>query len=204
MGTLTKKEIEHRLEEETADSLVITPLLSGKQIGDVSVDLRLGNQFIVFRTHTLGAFDIDELKGRLRQVQERHIVPFGKHFVLHPGMLALGATFEYVSLPGDLECQVEGRSSWARVGLQIATASSVEPLFHGVITLELSNTGTIPLRLYPGIRIAQLVFHEATPKIEPGQAHEQRKYHGSIGPEFSRVYSDKDMSVFVQDVGEGH
>lgn len=195
MSTLTHKKICKRLKDTPENRLMITPMLALTQVGDASVDIRLGNQFIVFRTHLLGAFDTDELRGKLRHVQERHIVPFGNSFVLHPGVLALGATFEYISMPPDLECQIEGRSSWARVGLQIATANSVEPLFQGVLTLELANVGTIPLRLYPGVRIAQLVFHDALPKVKT-MSNQERKYQGSIGPEFSRIHQDKDMVVF--------
>ena len=130
MSTLTAKEIERRFCETGAEQLVITPILSKRQVGDSSIDVRLGNQFIVFRKHTLGTFKPFETPpARLRTMQERQVVRFGSEFILHPGMLALGSTFEYICMPGDLECQVEGRSSWARLGLQIATASPVEPGF---------------------------------------------------------------------------
>lgn len=195
MSTLTRDAIEERLRASGERRLVITPLLSGRQLGCASVDVRLGNQFIVFRTHALSDFDAQQPGPHVRQFQERHVLPFGEPFVLHPGMLALGATFEFVSIPPDLECQVEGRSSWARVGLQIATANSVEPRFKGVITLELANVGTIPLRLYAGVRVAQLVFHAASPEAKETT---HRKYHGTIGPEFSRVYKDVDFNVFKQ------
>lgn len=198
MSTITKVALENRLRSnDPAQRLVITPMLTHKQIGGASIDVRLGNQFILFHTHTIGAFDKEELTGRLRAAQERFIVPYGQSFVLHPGMLVLAATLEYFSLPCNLECQIEGRSSWARVGLQIATASTVEPLFKGVVTLELSNVGTIPLRLHPGIRIAQAVFHDADPPV-PLTEERKRKYHGAIGPVFSRVHEDEDITIFSQ------
>ncbi len=53
---------------------------------------------------------------------------------------------------------VVGRSTWGRLGLVVATAIGVHPLFAGTITLELRNLGETPLRLYPGERIAQLFF----------------------------------------------
>ena len=196
MSTITKLEIENRLKGQEKDRLVVTPILSRKQIGDASIDVRLGNQFIVFRMHTFGVFQPYETPlAQLHIMQERHVVTFGSEFVLHPGMLALGSTFEYISMPHNLEAQVEGRSSWARVGLQIATASSVEPGFKGVLTLELSNVGTIPIELYPGVRIAQLFFREASPTLE--SAYEgQRKYQRPIGPEFSQIHNDRDGRVF--------
>jgi dCTP deaminase len=196
MSTITKPEIRRRLKDTSQDRLVVTPILAQKQIGDASIDVRLGNQFIVFRMHTFGVFEPYKTPlARLHTMQERHVVSFGSRFVLHPGMLALGSTFEYIAMPPNLEAQVEGRSSWARVGLQIATATSVEPGFKGVLTLELSNVGTIPIELYPGVRIAQLFLHEAKPTLE--NAYDGgRKYRCPIGPEFSQIQNDKDGEVF--------
>jgi dCTP deaminase len=51
-----------------------------------------------------------------------------------------------------------GRSSWGRLGLIIATATLVEPGFRGTITLELTNVATVPIVLYVGMRIAQIVL----------------------------------------------
>ncbi len=91
---------------------------------------------------------------------------------------------------------MEGRSSWARLGLQIATATCVEPGFSGVVTLELSNVGTLPLELYPGVRVAQLILREVSPPIEhPYQG--RRKYRYPIGPEFSRLIKDDDALRFL-------
>ena len=196
MSTLTKKEILERLKSEAKTRLIVTPLLHGKQVGDASIDVRLGNQFILFKMHNLETFGPDGKNSNPRLGQERQVFQYGEHFILHPGMLALGATLEYLSMPCDLECQVEGRSSWARVGLQVATASSVEPGFKGCVTLELSNVGTLPLKLYPGLRIAQLVFRTAHPPITCSL--DGRKYHLSIGPKFSSIHTDKDSKVFLK------
>jgi len=202
MSTLTRGEIKKRLASEFPKRLVITPILSKKQLGDASIDVRLSNQFIVFRMHTFGVFrPFSHTAGELRIMQERQVVKFGTQFVLHPGMLALGCTFEYICLPPDIECQVEGRSSWARLGLQIATATSVEPGFKGVLTLELSNLGTIPIELYPGVRIAQLFFHDASPEIKDAYKG-THKYECPVGPQFSLIANDKDGKVFSPKVSE--
>ena len=195
MSVLTGQRIVERL-TASQNRLVITPILSPKQIGPSSVDLRLGNQFIVFRMHMLGTFKpFNTPSSNLKKMQERQVVRFGSHFVLHPGMLALGSTFEYISLPSDLCGEVEGRSSWARVGLQIATATCVEPGFKGVLTFELSNVGTIPLELYPGVRVAQIILHDAQPPDSKGYGS-KRKYDCPVGPEFSQVQLDQDGKAF--------
>lgn len=178
---------------------MVTPLLSIKQIGGASLDVRLGNQFIAFKSHRFGIFEpFGQKEYDPRVIQERQVMRFGERFVLHPGVLILGATFEYVSMPSDLECQVEGRSSWARLGLQVATASSVEPGFKGVITLELTNVGTVPLTLVPGIRVAQLVFHMASPPVKDAYAG-RKKYRCPTAPQFSRIHEDYDWKVFRPD-----
>ena len=192
MSTLTNIHLRKYLKEDT---LIVTPLLSEDQIGQISIDVRLGNQFVVFRSHRLGIFEpFSKIVVEPRKVQERQIIRFGDNFILHPGVLILGCTFEYISIPNNLECQVEGRSSWARLGLQVVTASSIEPGFKGVVTLELSNVGTVPLTLMPGIRIAQLVFRTADPPIKNPYSG-KRKYKYPIGPEFSLLYNDYDWKI---------
>jgi dCTP deaminase len=161
--------------------------------------VRLGNQFIVFRMHMGGLINPFRLSSvELRKPQERRIVRFGTKFVLHPGQPALGSTFEYIHVPADLECQVEGSSSWARLGLQVATATCVEPGFSGVVTLELSNVGTMPLEMYPGVRIAQLILRKVEPEVVNPYQHTRRKYVKAIGPQFSRLADDLDARPFIK------
>ena len=148
-----------------SDRLVVTPLLSPGQKLDktsVGIDLRLGQQFLVMEAAGVRTVDPlgDDFKAQVHRSQRRVHVSIGQAFVLHPGRFALGATLEYVRLPKGLAAYVIGRSSWARVGLVIAMATAVHPGFAGVLTLELQNLGDVPLSLYPGSRIAQLLFHE--------------------------------------------
>ena len=71
----------------------------------------------------------------------------------------LGSTYEVVTLPDDLAARVEGKSSLGRLGLLThATAGFVDPGFSGHVTLELANVATLPIKLYPGMKIGQLCF----------------------------------------------
>lgn len=151
--------------------LVVSPILSAKQIGASSIDLRLGNVFLMVRARGLSDVDprrfahSDETIGdhafhqARRQKHERFEAPFLSKFLLHPGMLALVPTLEWIKLPPGLQGIVTARSSWAREGLNIATASLIHPGYKGVVTLELANLGQIPLVLFPGLRIAQIAFY---------------------------------------------
>jgi dCTP deaminase len=159
------------LQHMAEKKLVVSPIISASQIGASSIDLRLGNVFLMVRAR--GLSDVDP--GRFahsgegindhafqqarRQKHERYEAPFGQKFLLHPGMLALVPTLEWIKLPPTLQGIVTARSSWAREGLSIATASLIHPGYKGVVTLELANLGQIPLGLYPGLRIAQIAFY---------------------------------------------
>lgn len=168
MSALVKKTI---LESIAKGHLVVSPIISAKQIGASSIDLRLGNVFLMVRARGLSDVDpgrfahSDETAGdhafhqARRQKHERFEAPFGQKFLLHPGMLALVPTLEWIKLPADLQGIVTARSSWAREGLSIATASLIHPGYKGIVTLELANLGQIPLVLYPGLRIAQIAFY---------------------------------------------
>jgi dCTP deaminase len=95
-----------------------------------------------------------------KQKHERFVIPFQESYLLHPGSLALVPTFEWIRLPTTLQGIVTARSSWAREGLNIATATIINPGYQGIITLELANFGEIPIRLYPGLRIAQIALYD--------------------------------------------
>jgi dCTP deaminase len=188
-GVVSGSDLEALLRKpDLSERLVITPLLDKKQVGPSSIDVRLGNQFIVFKREKFDILDVarvDDLRNHLDRYQQRVIRAYGDHFVLHPRELVIGSTLEYIVLPPKLMCYVIGTSSWGRMGLIIATATKVDPGFRGCIALEIVNEGEIPIVLYPGLPIAQLVFHTCTgPDVYGG------RYSCPVGPEFPRFNVD--------------
>lgn len=163
--------------------LAVTPLLSPHQIGTSSIDLRMGNVALMARargsSHVDPALNKSEKSQshyhaeiRRQQKHERFELPFGAELLLHPGMLALVPTLEWVKIPTDLVGEVTARSTWAREGLSIATATFIEPGYEGIVTLELANLSQIPIALYPGLTIAQIAFSDvvgAQPRTDQGQ-----------------------------------
>lgn len=149
--------------------LVINPIVSRSQVGTTTIDLRLGTEWHAMRTYHFHALDpgegstvVDEL---LKASIEEFRLTGGQQngLVLHPGELLLVLTLEYLHLPNDLWGTLEGRSTWARQGLQVhATAGMVDCGFRGYLTLELQNTARVPLVLYPGLRVAQMAFFPVT------------------------------------------
>lgn len=136
----------------------------------------------------------DELHIRVGRTVERIFVPFRETFVLHPHQLVLACTLEYVCLPEDVGAYVLSRSSIGRLGILSATATFIHPGFCGVITLELVNTSETPVRVTPGMRIAQLVFEHADPAIgePPG------RYQFSTGPEITLLTSDRELQRLAE------
>jgi dCTP deaminase len=167
------------------DRLIISPILDLKEQlkpGSASVDLRLGQRFRVPKRTKLSSLDhlADDYEIEIEKYKDETFVRIGDHFVLHPRQFVLGETLEWLHLPSGISAQVLGRSSWGRDGLIIATATGVHPSYSGIITLEISNIGEIPLHLYPGLAIAQLFLMEVK---NPGELLPQNStFLGSTEP----------------------
>lgn len=197
MSVLTGDRIKEELARGIEEGLVITPLLTADQVSEASVDVRLGNEFILLRKRTFQALDIADrssLRDLISKYQEKVRIEFRQPFILHPNQFVLGSTLEYVKLPPNLGCHIIGKSSWGRLGLVIETASAVAPGYRGCVTLELVNVGDVPLVLYPGLRIAQLVFHTMD-----GRTRYSGRYSCATGPQFSRVYTDSELDFWCPD-----
>ncbi len=136
-----------------AGRIVIRPW-DPAQLQPASVDLRLGDSFRVFHNHRTSAIDLRDPPSNLT---EEVTPPPDEPFVIHPGEFCLGRTLERVELPDDVVARVEGKSSLGRLGLIVhATAGFVDPGWKGTLTLELNNLTRVPIKLYPGLPIAQL------------------------------------------------
>ena len=115
--------------------------------------------------------------------------PDDEPFILHPGEFVLGSTYEVISLADDLAARLEGKSSLGRLGLLThSTAGFIDPGFSGHVTLELSNVATLPIKLWPGMKIGQVcVFQLTSPAEHPyGSSVYGSRYQGQRGPTPSR------------------
>jgi dUTPase len=90
-------------------------------------------------------------------------------------------------------CVPTHNSSLGRLGLLIhSTAGFVDPGFDGHITLELSNVASLPITLYPGMKIGQVSFLQMTTAAEHpyGSKVMGSKYQGQQGPTPSRYFEN--------------
>jgi dCTP deaminase len=176
-------------EELDAKRIVIDPF-DDDALQPSSVDLRLDRYFRVFRNHTMGHIDVRQ---NLEELTELVEVPADDVFILHPGEFVLGSTLERVQLPNDLVARLEGKSSLGRLGLLIhSTAGFVDAGWDGQLTLELSNVATLPITLYPGMRIGQISFIRMTTEADRpyGSGDLSSKYQGQRGPVPSRYWEN--------------
>ncbi|SES35988.1 dCTP deaminase [Pedococcus cremeus] len=153
-----------------------------------SIDVRLDKFFRLFDNHKYPVIDPAQDQPDLTRLVE---VDPADGFVLHPGEFVLGSTLETVSLPDDLAARVEGKSSLGRLGLMThATAGFVDPGFSGHVTLELSNVATLPIILWPGMKVGQLCFFRLTSPAENPYGSEKygSHYQGQRGPTASRSF----------------
>ncbi|MBO1752916.1 dCTP deaminase [Actinotalea sp. BY-33] len=151
-----------------------------------SIDVRLDKFFRLFSNHKYPFID-----PALDQPDLTHLVEADpdEAFILHPGEFVLGSTYEAVTLPDDVAARLEGKSSLGRLGLLThSTAGFIDPGFTGHVTLELSNVATLPIKLWPGMKIGQMCFFRlSSPSEHPyGSSVYGSRYQGQRGPTASR------------------
>jgi len=183
---LSDRTIRENLE---AGRIAIDPL-EETAVQPSSVDVRLDHRFLVFRNHTRGLIDV---KQDLSDLTEPVEASDEKPFILHPGEFVLGSTLERIALPTDLVARLEGKSSLGRLGLLIhSTAGFIDAGWDGQITLELSNVASLPITLYPGMRVGQVSFMQMTSEADNpyGSGVIGSKYQGQVGPRPSQYWKN--------------
>lgn len=161
-------------------------------VGPSQIDLRLGSKFRIFK-------EIDLVNPANRESIDKNtelIETDGDPFVLDPGQLVLGVTKERVAIPNDLVASIEGRSSIARMGAFIHISSGhvnpgsgqEEPF---PVTLEVLNMNPSPVKLYPDMRICQLLFYTMDKPVRKGYDEIEGKYRGKQEPSGSLAFKDK-------------
>ncbi|WP_110589906.1 dCTP deaminase [Microbacterium suaedae] len=165
-----------------------------------SVDVRIDRYFRLFSNHKYPFIDPAEDQPDLTHLVE---VEPEEAFILHPGEFVLASTFEAVTLPDDVAARLEGKSSLGRLGLLThSTAGFIDPGFSGHVTLELSNMATLPIKLWPGMKIGQLCFFRLSSPAEKSYGAYGNRYQGQRGPTASRSHLRFDRSdVAVTDAG---
>ncbi|MBP5564861.1 MAG: dCTP deaminase [Lachnospiraceae bacterium] len=175
----------HDIREALKSGHIMIDSYNDDQIQPASIDLRLGNMFLIPKKADRANLSYHPEYNRT----------FNDKFVLWPGKFVLATTMEKISLPLDVSAKVEGRSSIGRLGLIIHTAGWIDPGFSGQITLELLNVGNSSIMLESGRRICQLIFEELKTPATVGYTGKYQNQKGTTG---SRIYEDREIVLRAQ------
>jgi len=151
---LSKKEILERLEKD----LVIRPFYE-ECLGEVTYDISLGPEFVFVEPHYTPIIDPENLNVRANRI-------YANEIFLQPHQFVLGRSNEWIEVPDDLIVIISGKSSLARIGLEVEAAHILHPGHRGYVVLEISNRNSVPVKLKEGMLIAQLLFLR-TSSVEP-------------------------------------
>jgi dCTP deaminase len=196
MKLLRREAILARMKKTGVKSLFIDPLLDESQVGEVSVDLRLGTDFLVSLLTRRPSIDIGYNPNQTRSVAS-YFRPsrrdLGDRFILYPGQVVLATTLEYVGLPNDVYVDVISRSSFNRLGVHHNTM--MQPGWRGCFPLELFNHGNNPVELVVGGRLVQARLFEIGREAAYSATGATRKYYGNVRPAVSRAQEDAEMTT---------
>lgn len=195
MKLLRNERIRELLSSPAHDSLFVDPLLEDSQIGAVTLDLRLGYDFLVSILTRKPSIDTSVDQGHLHRAIGSYFQEtrreLGEKFVLYPHQIVLCTTLEYVSLPHNIYADILSRSSYTRLGVPVNTM--VQPGFRGCAPLELFNHGNSPVELIVGSRICQARFFEIDGTVNYVETTRPRKYFGHVRPFVSAADTDSEI-----------
>lgn len=159
----------------------ITPY-EENHLNPASYDLTLDPRIRAARTSTI-ALDMREVASNYTYPKT---ISSDAGFVLYPGQFILASTTERITLSDRYAARIEGKSSLGRVGLAVhITAGFFDPGWDGECTLEIINHLPQPIRLWSGMRIAQMAFFKIKGNVNVpyGKAGH---YQSQMGPTESK------------------
>ncbi|MGM9512330.1 dCTP deaminase [Larkinella sp. GY13] len=200
---LHKEQIIERLRlEDPSRKLTIRPLLDEEeQIGQLTVDFRLGTDFLVSfqgRDAYINATGSGlEENMPISYFFEPTRRKFGETILLHPNQTILCSSLEYIKLPNDIFATLTMRSSYSRLGLGISTI--VQAGYCGCISLELTNTNNNPIKLAVGSRLFQARLFQLEKDLI--YTYSKRKYVCQVRPTPSKIENDTDLK-FLEEMAQ--
>lgn len=182
--------------------ILIEGQLTPHQIQPNSVDLTLGNTYKILNYNSKDENrlyrrlpDVNLIDPKNKIIYEEGVFKNGE-YVIEPGEFVLMASNEVLNIPNGILSFVQGRSSIARLGIQTEQAGLIDAGFKGTITFEVFNQTKYPIKLYEGMRIAQVYFFKAQKSLVPyGKLHKHSKYFTQSDATGSRIHMDPELKV---------
>ena len=149
-------------------------------VSSYGYDVRVADEFKIFTNVMSTVVDPKDM-------DPASMVDFrGPVCIVPPNSFALARTVEYFRIPRNVLTITVGKSTYARCGI-ITNVTPFEPEWEGYATLEISNTTTLPARIYANEGIAQLVFFEADEDCEVSYKDKKGKYQAQVGVTLPRL-----------------
>jgi len=143
-------------------------------------DLRVGSEFKIFTNVNTRVVDP-------KNFDPDSFVDFeGDICVIPPNSFALARSMEWMKIPRDVICVCVGKSTYARCGI-ITNVTPLEPGWEGHVTLEISNTTTLPAKIYAGEGLVQVLFFQGEEECETSYGDRSGKYQGQRGITIPKV-----------------
>lgn len=152
-----------------------------------SLDIRLGNHFVWYEPcdEIIDPYQKESVVSRTQEMTADSIV-------LYPGQFVLAETMELISLPDNIVASIEGKSSIARLGVELhQTGGWIDAGFRGSITLEMCNVNQRPVRMHAGMPVGQLVFYSTERASCPYNTKKDAKYMDQRQATLSRYYENR-------------
>jgi dCTP deaminase len=158
--------VEHKMIEPFAPAQVREGKIS-YGVSSYGYDLRVADEFKIFKGK--GAIDPKKL-------DEGSFTPFkGEVLEIPPNSFVLGRSVEYFRIPRDILTICFGKSTYARCGV-LVNVTPFEPEWEGFVTMSISNTSPVPVKIYANEGVAQVIFLKADEVCEVSYADKKGKY----------------------------
>lgn len=138
-------------------------------VSSYGYDARVGDEFKIFTNVNNAIIDPKNLHNNsfINKKEDVCIIP--------PNSFVLACTIEYFKIPRDVLVICLGKSTYARCGI-IVNVTPLEPEWEGKVTLEFSNTTTLPAKIYANEGVCQFIFLKADQMCEKSYKDKSGKY----------------------------
>lgn len=151
-----------------------------------SLDIRLGDHFVWYEPgdEIIDPFSHTSVRSNTREIHADSVV-------LGPGKFMLAETYEMIGLPDNIVASIEGKSSIARLGVELhQTGGWIDAGFRGSITLEMCNVNQRSVRVYAMMPIGQIVFYTTERAEMPYNLKQDAKYMDQRQATLSRYHEN--------------
>ena len=149
-------------------------------VSSYGYDMRIADEFKIFST--VNSTFVDP-----KNTDQNSFIDYkGPDCVIPPNSFVLGRSLEYFRIPREVLVICLGKSTYARCGI-VVNVTPLEPEWEGYITMSISNTAPLPVKIYANEGIAQLIFIQSSEVCETSYADKKGKYQAQKGITLARM-----------------